>query len=118
VLTTAAAAAAAAAGMDPISRRYMWDIIQAAKPGRAIVLTTHSMEEADILGDRIGIMARGRLRAIGSSIRLKQKFGAGYQVRAQTLLPHDSAFCMRFCSYGAVRVQIVLYVGNAQHEGG
>jgi ABC-type multidrug transport system ATPase subunit len=38
------------------------------------------MEEADILGDRIGIMARGRLRAIGSSIRLKQKFGAGYQV--------------------------------------
>jgi ABC-type multidrug transport system ATPase subunit len=77
VLTTSAAAAA---GMDPISRRYVWDVIQAAKPGRAIVLTTHSMEEADILGDRIGIMARGRLRAIGSSIRLKQKFGAGYQV--------------------------------------
>jgi hypothetical protein len=77
---TSAAAAAAAAGMDPISRRYVWDVIQAAKPGRAIVLTTHSMEEADILGDRIGIMARGRLRAIGSSIRLKQKFGAGYQV--------------------------------------
>ncbi|WIA19835.1 hypothetical protein OEZ85_005742 [Tetradesmus obliquus] len=67
-------------GMDPISRRYVWDVIQAAKPGRAIVLTTHSMEEADILGDRIAIMARGRLRAIGSSIRLKQKFGAGYQV--------------------------------------
>lgn len=69
-----------AAGMDPISRRYVWDIIQAAKPGRAIVLTTHSMEEADILGDRIAIMARGRLRAMGSSIRLKQKYGAGYQV--------------------------------------
>lgn len=69
-----------AAGMDPISRRYVWDVIQAAKPGRAIVLTTHSMEEADILGDRIAIMARGALKAIGSSIRLKQKFGAGYQV--------------------------------------
>jgi energy-coupling factor transporter ATP-binding protein EcfA2 len=67
--------------MDPISRRYVWDIIQEAKPGRAIVLTTHSMEEADILGDRIGIMARGRLQALGSSIRLKQKFGSGYQVR-------------------------------------
>jgi ABC-type multidrug transport system ATPase subunit len=59
------------------------------------MLATHSMKEADILGDRIGIMARGRLRAIGSSIQLKQKFGAGYQVRAQTLLLHDSVFCMR-----------------------
>jgi len=43
-------------GMDPISRRATWDIIEAAKPDRAIVLTTHSMEEADILGDRIAIM--------------------------------------------------------------
>ncbi|KAI8472921.1 MAG: hypothetical protein J3K34DRAFT_383970 [Monoraphidium minutum] len=65
-------------GMDPISRRYVWDIISEAKAGRAIVLTTHSMEEADILGDRIAIMARGRLKAIGSSLRLKQKYGAGY----------------------------------------
>ena len=45
-------------GLDPISRRATWDIIEAAKPGRAIVLTTHSMEEADILGDRIAIMVR------------------------------------------------------------
>lgn len=71
--------------MDPISRRYVWDIIQAAKPGRAIVLTTHSMEEADILGDRIAIMARGQIKAIGSSVRLKQKFGSGYQVISWTL---------------------------------
>ena len=47
-------------GMDPISRRATWDIIEAAKPGRAIVLTTHSMEEADILGDRIAIMVTSR----------------------------------------------------------
>ena len=49
--------------------------------GRAIVLTTHSMEEADVLGDRIAIMARGRLRCIGSAIHLKHRFGSGYQVR-------------------------------------
>ena len=67
--------------MDPISRRHVWDIITAAKPGRAIVLTTHSMEEADVLGDRIAIMARGSIRALGSSLRLKQKYGSGYQVR-------------------------------------
>ena len=67
-------------GMDPISRRQVWDIIEKAKKGRAIVLTTHSMEEADILGDRIAIMARGAIRCIGSSLRLKQKYGAGYKV--------------------------------------
>ncbi|KAF6264706.1 hypothetical protein COO60DRAFT_16234 [Scenedesmus sp. NREL 46B-D3] len=79
-------------GMDPISRRYVWDIIQEAKPGRAIVLTTHSMEEADILGDRIGIMARGRLQALGSSIRLKQKFGSGYQLTVHIATPRSMSY--------------------------
>ncbi|PKA47627.1 ABC transporter A family member 2 [Apostasia shenzhenica] len=65
-------------GMDPITRRHVWDIIENAKKRRAIVLTTHSMEEADILGDRIAIMAKGRLRCIGTSIRLKSRFGTGY----------------------------------------
>jgi hypothetical protein len=68
----------------------VWDIIQEAKAGRAIVLTTHSMEEADVLGDRIAIMARGRLKAIGSSLRLKQKFGAGYTVAVGVLQPGSS----------------------------
>lgn len=65
-------------GMDPISRRHVWDIIEKAKQGRAIILTTHSMEEADILSDRIGIMVKGRLRCIGTSIRLKSRFGTGF----------------------------------------
>ncbi|XP_010256707.1 PREDICTED: ABC transporter A family member 2-like isoform X2 [Nelumbo nucifera] len=65
-------------GMDPITRRHVWDIIEDAKKGRAIVLTTHSMEEADILSDRIAIMAKGKLRCIGTSIRLKSKFGTGF----------------------------------------
>ncbi|CAH8350693.1 unnamed protein product [Eruca vesicaria subsp. sativa] len=65
-------------GMDPITRRHVWDIIQETKKDRAIILTTHSMEEADILSDRIGIMAKGRLRCIGTSIRLKSRFGTGF----------------------------------------
>lgn len=64
--------------MDPITRRHVWDIIENAKRGCAIILTTHSMEEADILSDRIGIMAKGRLRCIGTSIRLKSRFGTGF----------------------------------------
>eukprot|EP01024_Parvocaulis_polyphysoides_P015911 TRINITY_DN1703_c0_g2_i9.p1 TRINITY_DN1703_c0_g2~~TRINITY_DN1703_c0_g2_i9.p1 ORF type:complete len:796 (-),score=106.72 TRINITY_DN1703_c0_g2_i9:746-3133(-) len=78
-------------GMDPIARRYVWDIIQDAKKGRAIILTTHSMEEADILGDVVGIMARGRLRCLGSSLRLKQKFGTGYLLGVSVIPPQSKS---------------------------
>ena len=45
-----------------------------------MALTTHSMEEADALGDTIGILAGGRLRALGTSLYLKSRFGKGYEV--------------------------------------
>ena len=46
-------------GLDPASRRNLWDVIEKAKPGRAIVLTTHSMEEAEHLCNRLGILLDG-----------------------------------------------------------
>ena len=64
--------------MDPVSRQQAWDLIASVKPGRVVILTTHSMTEADVLGDRIGIIAAGRLRCVGPSIRLKAKWGTGY----------------------------------------
>ncbi|MEW5319079.1 MAG: hypothetical protein WDW38_010251 [Sanguina aurantia] len=67
-------------GMDPVSRRHVWELIHSAKAGRVIVLTTHSMEEADILGDRIGIFVAGRLRCLGSGLHLKGRHGAGYKL--------------------------------------
>ena len=67
-------------GMDPINRRHVWDVIEAAKQDRCVVLTTHSMEEADVLGDTVAIMAKGRLRCLGSTVRLKARFGAGYKL--------------------------------------
>jgi len=45
-----------------------------------ILLTTHYMDEADILGDRIGIMSGGKMTCLGSSMFLKNKFGVGYHV--------------------------------------
>ncbi|KAI9359291.1 hypothetical protein DFJ73DRAFT_903716 [Zopfochytrium polystomum] len=68
------------AGLDPLSRRKVWDVIQKLKTNRVVVLTTHSMEEADALGDSIYIMHQGRLRASGSSIFLKARFGRGFQI--------------------------------------
>ena len=74
-------------GMDPFKRRQTWDLLLKHKVGRTIVLTTHFMDEADLLGDRIAIMAEGRLRTLGSSQFLKQRFGVGYHL---TLVKNDA----------------------------
>lgn len=67
-------------GVDPSARRELWDLLIAEKKNRTILLTTHHMDEADILGDRIAIMAEGQLRTVGSSFFLKKKFGTGYKL--------------------------------------
>ncbi|XP_053687488.1 phospholipid-transporting ATPase ABCA3-like [Sabethes cyaneus] len=67
-------------GMDPSARRALWDLLIKEKIGRTILLSTHFMDEADILGDRIAIMAEGELKAAGSSFFLKKKFGVGYRL--------------------------------------
>ena len=58
--------------------RFTWDVIRRNRAGRVIVLTTHSMEEADLLADRIAIMAHGRIVAEGTSADLKSRYGVGY----------------------------------------
>jgi ATP-binding cassette subfamily A (ABC1) protein 3 len=66
--------------MDLSARRKLWNMLKNYKHGRIILLTTHYMDEADILGDRIGIMADGKMTCLGSSIFLKSKFGIGYNM--------------------------------------
>ena len=58
----------ATTGLDPETRRQLWNILQDCKKdkNRAMVLTTHSMEEADVLCNRIGIVNDGVLRCLGS----------------------------------------------------
>ena len=56
----------------------MWDVLQTLKEDRTIMLTTHFMEEADVLGDRIAIMAEGKVKCSGSPMFLKTNLGAGY----------------------------------------
>ena len=58
-------------GLDPQSRRGVWEMLRKFKTGRAIILTTHYMDEADLLCDRIAIMSEGRLKCSGSSLFLK-----------------------------------------------
>lgn len=67
-------------GVDPFSRRAIWDLLQKKKAGRVVILTTHFMDEADQLGDRICIMHHGKLRCCGTSLFLKNIFGVGYNI--------------------------------------
>lgn len=67
-------------GMDLSARRQLWNMLKEYKKDRIILLTTHYMDEADILGDRIGIMTSGKVTALGSSIFLKSTFGVGYNL--------------------------------------
>ena len=61
-------------GMDPEARRGMWDLLTSLKKDRTILLTTHFMEEADVLGDKIAIMARGKVIHTLSIICLRNYF--------------------------------------------
>ena len=62
-------------GMDITSRRNLWDILKRYVNGRIIILTTHYMEEASVLGNRIGILSEGTMKCIGSPLFLIERFG-------------------------------------------
>jgi len=69
------------AGVDPASRKKMWRAIQAQTQYSAIIVTTHSMEEAEALGTKIAIMVKGKFRCFGTAQHLKDKFGKGYEIK-------------------------------------
>jgi ATP-binding cassette, subfamily A (ABC1), member 3 len=77
-------------GLDPLSRRKIWDILLAERGSRTIILTTHFLDEADLLADQIAILSKGTLRAQGSSVALKDRLGGGYRIHLQTG-PHQIA---------------------------
>lgn len=66
--------------LDPSARRALWELLIEEKYGRTILLTTHFMEEAEVLGDRIAILNEGQLECMGSSFYLKKKYGTGYRL--------------------------------------
>nr|GMC74272.1 ABC transporter A family member 7-like [Ipomoea batatas] len=71
-------------GLDPASRKLLWDVVKRAKQDRSIVLTTHSMEEAEYLCDRIGIFVDGNFQCLGSPDELKVRYGGSYMFTVTT----------------------------------
>uniref|UniRef100_A0A3Q3IRY8 ABC transporter domain-containing protein n=1 Tax=Monopterus albus TaxID=43700 RepID=A0A3Q3IRY8_MONAL len=94
-------------GMDPAARRATWDLLQGEKRDRTILLTTHFMDEADLLGDRIAIMAGGELQCCGSPLFLKNKYGAGYHM----VIVKDA-----LCNVSEITRLVHMYVPNATME--
>ncbi|CAK8999256.1 unnamed protein product, partial [Durusdinium trenchii] len=68
------------AAVDAGAKRHLWKVIQRRGREQTVVVTTHSMEEAEALCDRIAIQVRGQLRCLGSPLHIKAKYGSGYQL--------------------------------------
>nr|XP_055058409.1 retinal-specific phospholipid-transporting ATPase ABCA4 isoform X1 [Misgurnus anguillicaudatus]XP_055058410.1 retinal-specific phospholipid-transporting ATPase ABCA4 isoform X1 [Misgurnus anguillicaudatus]XP_055058411.1 retinal-specific phospholipid-transporting ATPase ABCA4 isoform X1 [Misgurnus anguillicaudatus]XP_055058412.1 retinal-specific phospholipid-transporting ATPase ABCA4 isoform X1 [Misgurnus anguillicaudatus] len=65
-------------GVDPYSRRSIWDLLLKYRAGRTVILSTHHMDEADLLSDRVAIISKGKLHCSGSPLFLKNCFGVGF----------------------------------------
>lgn len=77
------------AGLDPRARRAIWDLMQTEKEERTIILSTHYMDEADLMGDRVALLNKGQLVCFGSPHFLKQIYPSGYRL--------VSGFCTFTC---------------------
>ncbi|CAG8573420.1 9674_t:CDS:10 [Ambispora gerdemannii] len=86
-------------GLDPDVRRTIWEIILKAKKDKTIILTTHSMEEADALCDKIGIVAAGQLRCLGAPLYLKNTHGSGFQLLINSIPTHLDFVCQQIEAY-------------------
>lgn len=87
-------------GMDTTARRRLWDMLKKNKGDKIVILTTHYMDEADILGDRIAIMSEGVVQCTGSSLFLKKRYGVGYNLvlakKERRMLPEVDQFVTKY----------------------
>uniref|UniRef100_A0A7N6BSR9 P-type phospholipid transporter n=1 Tax=Anabas testudineus TaxID=64144 RepID=A0A7N6BSR9_ANATE len=89
-------------GVDPYSRRSIWDLLLKYRTGRTVILSTHHMDEADLLSDRIAIISKGQLHCCGSPLFLKNCFGVGFYLtlvrRVKDLRKGEVRFVYCSCS--------------------
>lgn len=71
-------------GLDPLSRRKIWDILLAERGERTFLLTTHFLDEADVLSDYVAILSKGNLKIKGTAVQLKHEVGVGYRISVPT----------------------------------
>ena len=96
--------------MDPEARRETWDVLQKQRAGRTIIMCTHFMDEADLLGDRIAIMSEGTLLCYGTSIFLKKTYGQQQRHLEFLAVECHVYLCLKFV--GKQRYKIKIFTVN------
>ena len=79
-------------GMDLTARRRLWAMLKDYKQDRIIILTTHNMDEADLLGDRVAIMSHGQIACLGSTQFLKKSIGLNYKLKILLRSSHKNSY--------------------------
>ena len=90
-------------GMDPKARRFMWKVISRISTERkqsTVILTTHSMEEAEALSTRLGIMVSGNFKCIGTPQHIKSKYGKGFEIEVKLKIIKKGEFGELAKKYG------------------
>ena len=88
-------------GMDISSRRNLWNVLKRCLNGKIIILTTHYMEEASVLGNRIGILSEGVMQCIGSPLFLIEKFGKNLNLNVTKKVEADNNEIIQFIKNNA-----------------
>lgn len=103
-------------GLDPASRNSLWNIVKEAKRNRAIVLTTHSMEEAEVLCDRLGIFVDGEFQCLGNPKELKARYGGAYIFTVTTSPEQESEVDQLVCRLSPSANKIYNLSGTQKFE--
>ena len=96
-------------GMDITSRRNLWDILKRYAGGRIIILTTHYMEEAAVLGNRIGILSEGDMKCIGSPLFLIERFGKNINLNIAKQLEANNESIINFIKDNIKDIEYEIY---------
>jgi ATP-binding cassette subfamily A (ABC1) protein 3 len=100
-------------GVDPKARRFMWGIVSKISTLRkksSVIITTHSMEEAEALCTKMGIMVKGRFKCFGSTSHIKTKYGTGYEIEIKTVINEDEQHkveCRQLCSKSSGKDKVI-----------
>ena len=102
-----------ASGLDPLARRDAWELLRSYRKGRTILLSTHYVQEADYIFDRVAFMVDGRLRCCGTPTALKQEYGyvvaliSTYKFK-RAFVRHDRRTAPKFGTHVRIETRLAL----------
>lgn len=98
------------AGLDPESRRDIWNVLLELRKQHCIMITTHCMEEAEVLADYIYIMSNGCILCTGTTMQLKRKYAVGYSLKLMMAIHFDLVRIMKMVQKYVPEAKLVSFV--------